>query len=265
MRKSTLFRAGVAVVAGALALGASSLPASADDTDGPGVNVVGGTPADEGEYPWMVRLSMGCGGSLLTDRIVLTAAHCVDGTGADTSITAYHGSVDLESPDIVEYRSEYVHSSPQYDQDGTDDWALIRLSAPVADARLLPIAETGDHDEGEFEIMGWGAPSEGGPQQRYLLKAVVPSVDDATCEDAYGSDLDPATMLCAGLPEGGVDTCQGDSGGPMIARDESGDPVQVGVVSWGYGCARAGYPGVYTQVSNAAADILAAADQLATA
>ncbi|CAM3409668.1 trypsin-like serine protease [Stackebrandtia soli] len=252
---------GVALVASALTVGAASLPALAAESD-PGINVVGGTPADEGEYPWMVRLSMGCGGSLLTDQIVLTAAHCVDNTGPDTSITASYGSVDLQSPNIVDYQSEYVHVSPTYASSGIDDWALIKLSEPVADAQLIEIAETADYDQGTFEIMGWGAPSEGGPQQRYLLKAEVPFVDDAACADAYGNDLDPATMLCAGLEQGGTDTCQGDSGGPMIARTEAGDPIQVGVVSWGQGCARPGYPGVYTQVSNAAAEILAAAADL---
>ncbi|CAM3409644.1 serine protease [Stackebrandtia soli] len=262
-RTTRLAILGAAVAVGALAISTASLPASAADAD-PGINVVGGTPADEGEYPWMVRLSMGCGGSLLTDQIVLTAAHCVDATGPDTSITASYGSVDLDSPDVVDYQSEYVHVSPTYASSGIDDWALIKLSEPVADAQLLAIAETGDYDEGPFEIMGWGADSEGGSQQQYLLKAEVPFVPDAECADAYGADLDPDTMLCAGVPEGGIDTCQGDSGGPMIARTEAGDPVQVGVVSWGQGCARPGYPGVYTQVSNAAAEILAAADELAT-
>lgn len=264
MKKTTkrLAVLGVAVAAGTLAVGTASLPAWADDTDGPGATVVGGTPADEGEYPWMVRLSMGCGGSLLTDQIILTAAHCVGDTGPDTSITAQYGSVDLESPDIAEYQSEEVYVSPEYTASGVQDWALIKLAEPVADAQLLAIADTPDYDEGDFEIMGWGADAEGGDQQQYLLKATVPSVGDEECAEAYGEDLDPDSMLCAGVPEGGIDTCQGDSGGPMVARTEAGDPVQVGIVSWGQGCAQPGYPGVYTQVSFSAADIQAAAADL---
>ena len=255
---------GIAAATGAVALGAAAAPASAQNAhDGEyGATIVGGDPAEEGEYPWMVRLSMGCGGSLLTDQIVLTAAHCVDGSGPDDSITAQYGSVDLNSPDISEYQSEEVFASPAYAENQTEDWALIKLSEPVADAKLLPIAETGDLDEGDFEIMGWGADSEGGAQQELLLKATVPSVSDADCEEAYGSDLDAASMLCAGYPEGGVDSCQGDSGGPMVARDEAGEPVQVGIVSWGAGCARPDSPGVYTQVSNSAADIQAAAEEM---
>ena len=255
---------GAVLLAGALAVGVSSSPASADDTTGPGINVIGGTPADEGDYPWMVRLSMGCGGSLLTDQIVLTAAHCVGSTGPNTSITASYGSVDLQSPSIVDYQSEYVYRSPSYGQNGTEDWALIQLSEPVANAELLAIADSDAYDSGDFEIMGWGAATEGGAQQRYMLKAEVPFVNDTECGQAYGSSFDGPSEICAGLPQGGVDACQGDSGGPMIARDEAGDPVQVGIVSWGYGCARAGYPGVYAQVSYSAADILAAAGDLAT-
>lgn len=267
MKKTTkrLAALGVAAAAGMLALGTASLPALADDSnpsDGPNTNVVGGDPAKEGDYPWMVRLSMGCGGSLLSDQIVLTAAHCVDGSGQDDSITAQYGSVDLESPDIAEYKSEEVFVSPEYGKTEHQDWSLIKLAKPVADAKLLPIAEDTKLDEGDFEIMGWGADKEGGEQQTKLLKASVPSVTDDECAKAYADELDPDSMLCAGVPEGGIDSCQGDSGGPMVARDENGDPFQVGIVSWGQGCAQKGYPGVYTQVSFSAADIKAAAKDL---
>lgn len=253
-----------AVFIGALTAGVSSVPASADDAGGPSINIVGGETAAEGEYPWMVRLSMGCGGSLLTDQIVLTAAHCVGSTGPDTSITASYGSVDLNDPGVVDYQSDYVYRSPAYGSTGTEDWALVRLSQPVSDAHLLAIAETGDYDSGDFEIMGWGADREGGFQQTQLRKAVVPFVDDTECGAAYGGSFDGPSEICAGYPEGGIDACQGDSGGPMIARDEAGQAVQVGIVSWGIGCARAGYPGVYAQVSYSADDILAAAADLAT-
>ncbi|WP_242613318.1 S1 family peptidase [Herbihabitans rhizosphaerae] len=222
------------------------------------VNVVGGDPAPEGAYPYIVRLSMGCGGAMITEQVVLTAAHCVDGTGQDTSITASTGSVDLNSPNIVKTQSAYVHAGPGV---GPGDWALIKLAKPVANAKTIKMAETADGDKGEFQIMGWGADREGGQQQTKLRHAKVPFVDDGTCAGAY-SDLVKDSEICAGLmDQGGVDTCQGDSGGPMVQL--AGDvPTVVGIVSWGEGCARPGKPGVYGQVSFLHAEIKKALDGL---
>ncbi|CAM5241479.1 Trypsin OS=Streptomyces antimycoticus OX=68175 GN=SSPO_072560 PE=4 SV=1 [Streptomyces antimycoticus] len=90
----------------------------------------------------------------------------------------------------------------------------------------------------------------------------MPFVDDATCNSAY-DELVPGEEICAGrMAQGGVDTCQGDSGGPMFRKDDSGQWIQVGIVSWGEGCARPGKPGVYTEVSTFAKDIKAAASEL---
>ncbi|GAA3781314.1 hypothetical protein GCM10022206_20400 [Streptomyces chiangmaiensis] len=141
------------------------------------------------------------------------------------------------------------------------DWALIKLAQPV-DLPTLPIATTTAYSNGDFTVAGWGAAREGGGQQRYLLRATVPLVDDATCRRAYGSDLVPGEEIGAGFPQGGVDTCQGDSGGPMFRKDDTGAYIQAGVVSWGEGCARAGYPGVHTEVSTFAADTARAASGL---
>lgn len=220
--------------------------------------VVGGTRAAQGEFPFMVRLSMGCGGALYAKDIVLTAAHCVNGSGNNTSITATAGVVDLQSTSAIKVRSTKVLQAPGYNGTGKD-WALIKLAQPI-NLPTLKIATTTAYNQGTFTVAGWGANREGGSQQRYLLKADVPFVSDTACRSAYGSSFVAGEELCAGyLSTGGVDTCQGDSGGPMFRRDNAGAWVQVGITSYGQGCARPNYPGVYTEVSTFASAIASAA------
>ncbi|MEI5032912.1 serine protease [Streptomyces sp. CA-278952] len=220
--------------------------------------IVGGTRAAQGEFPFMVRLSMGCGGALYAKDIVLTAAHCVNGSGNNTSITATAGVVDLQSTSAIKVRSTKVLQAPGYNGIGKD-WALIKLAQPI-NLPTLKIATTTAYNQGTFTVAGWGANREGGSQQRYLLKADVPFVSDTACRSAYGSSFVAGEEICAGyLSTGGVDTCQGDSGGPMFRRDNAGAWVQVGITSYGQGCARPNYPGVYTEVSTFASAIASAA------
>ncbi|MFI0977512.1 S1 family peptidase [Streptomyces sp. NPDC021093] len=248
-------------VIGAVALAAVSLqPAGASASSTPSPQpVVGGTRAAQGEFPFMVRLSMGCGGALYAKDIVLTAAHCVDGSGNNTSITATGGVVDLQSASAIKVKSTKVLQAPGYNGSGKD-WALIKLAKPI-NQPTLKIATNTSYNSGTFTVAGWGANREGGAQQRYLLKAQVPFVSDATCKSSY-SDLIPGEEICAGYAQGGTDTCQGDSGGPMFRKDNAGAWIQVGIVSWGNGCARPNYPGVYTEVSTFASAIAKAASTL---
>lgn len=255
-----LVRVGIVAAAVATVLGTAISQASAQ------TDVVGGTRAAQGEFPFMVRLSVGCGGALYTRQIVLTAAHCVNGTGNTTSITATTGVVDLQSTSRITVRSSRVIQAPGYNGNGRD-WALIKLQSPITSSSVSTLAVAGDTtlNSGTFTVAGWGAAREGGGQQRFLLKANVPFISDAQCESA-GSDyanLIETDEICAGnFNNGGVDTCQGDSGGPMFRRDNANNWVQVGITSWGIGCARPRNPGVYTQVSTFAADIASAAATL---
>ncbi len=255
-------RAAVAALVGLAVAGVAAAPSQADD----GYvwpQVVGGTPAAQGEFPWVVRLSMGCGGSMYTPTLILTAAHCISGsTGPNTSITVTWGAVDLQDPGRTTRTSNYVFKAPGYNGNGKD-WALVRISQPI-NSPLLKLATDTSLHTGNFQVMGWGAASEGGGQQRFLLKAEVPFITDAQCASASGySGLIANEEICAGnWSSGGVDTCQGDSGGPMTKRNGTGEWIQVGVVSWGIGCARPQAPGVYSEVRYFANDICTAAASL---
>ena len=110
----------------------------------------------------------------------------------------------------------------------------------LAPARYTPV--------GDLQAIGWGTLVEGGSIPDRLQEVTVPLVTDAACRAAYLLvNYIYETMICAG--EAGKDACQGDSGGPLVNTDSNGTVYLVGLTSFGVGCARPRYPGVYTEVS----------------
>ena len=235
----------------------------AADTAEPVREVVGGDLVAAGRFPWMVRLSMGCGGVLTAPAVVLTAGHCVTGSGKDTTIGVIAGTTDLKSGAAINARSvAVVRAAGFQDETRGDDWALVKLDRPLG----LPVLALGrDADErGPMTILGWGQTGEKSLRQEHKLRyGNVSLVGDKQCAKAYrkvGVELVKDEAICAARP--GVDTCQGDSGGPMVHETADHRWVQVGIVSFGLGCARRSYPGVYTQVSTFRTAIRAATREL---
>jgi secreted trypsin-like serine protease len=233
-------------------------PAAIGSVDGD--EIVGGTPASPGEYPaqgWLILdtppapgFDSECGGTLVGSRWFLTAAHCVVGV---TAFMVLLGDNDVQLPNSDWYGVSSVDVHAAYNPiTSQNDLAMLRLdrAAPYQPLRVIDASETTIWAPGTIaRIVGWGATAEGGPPVDLLQEADVRIVGDATCQSAYelnAPTMDPATMVCAADP--GRDTCQGDSGGPLMVRDSLGAWALVGITSWGLGCARPEFPGVYTRL-----------------
>jgi len=223
--------------------------------------VVGGNDASPGEYPAIAEITFGpfgCTGTLIAPDWVLSAGHCGSLTGA-----AVASPVSWPAP-LIDVRIGGLHPgdgeqvpvkkvllNPNYLLTSGYDISLLQLSraSSKTPVKVAGASERSLWDPGDLEtIVGWGATSEGGSAPDTLQEGRVPITTDSYCAGAY-SDFDAATMVCAGFPQGGVDTCQGDSGGPMFGGRRTSRRV-VGATSFGEGCARAGKPGVYARVAD---------------
>lgn len=223
--------------------------------------IVGGDEARVGEFPWQAALALSgypasggqfCGGSIIDERHILTAAHCVEDLGtADFFIRVGSNSLSYIGDEVQHLEVEEIFSHEQYDSFSTrNDIAVVRLNGRIdlskesVSAVMLPESGEPPYFMGEIlTVSGWGDTTEGGVGTAILRKVSVPVIDYVSCNSpAFYSGAIESGMLCAGI--GGKDTCQGDSGGPLVKGN-----TQVGVVSWGYGCARPNKPGVYSDVT----------------
>lgn len=221
--------------------------------------VVGGTQAAANTWPGTVALfSNGeqiCGGALVADAWVLTAGHCIDSSrtnGGISNVVIGRQRLSSGGGESIAVKKAFPH--PGFSMRTLDDdIALLQLSKKSTSPRvkLIRADQAAAIAAGTtVTVVGWGLETESGWQTSDVLRQVsLPVISNSQCRSYrnYGAVTD--NQICAGYPAGGKDACQGDSGGPLYAQI-GGETVDVGVVSWGIGCARANSPGVYTRISS---------------
>ncbi|XP_070993805.1 serine protease hepsin-like [Oncorhynchus clarkii lewisi] len=234
--------------------------------------IVGGVDARQGSWPWQVSLQYDgvhqCGGSIISDRWIVSAAHCFPERNRQVSrwrvlLGSIYNKLTHKNVRVLEVKTVVYHSSylpfvdPNID-DNSRDIAVLALAQPLhftdyIQPVCLPHYGQRLIDGQMGTVTGWGNVGYYGTLADVLQEANVPIINDAVCNapDYYDNQI-TTSMFCAGFEKGGTDACQGDSGGPFVAEDSLSKASRyrlLGVVSWGTGCAMAKKPGVYTRVS----------------
>ncbi len=220
------------------------------------LRIVGGDPSPPGAYPWLVSLQSAkgehfCGGSVISSRAVVTAAHCV--TYGVARIVIGRSDLSGTGGEVRLAKDFKYQAHPAFYRAGDNDIAVIVFDRdlnvdPVIVNRLASYEQPSASDKDlRVRVAGWGYTSEGsGVTSPEMREVDLPVVSNAVCAQAYGSSRINDNNLCAGFKAGGKDSCSGDSGGPLFDAERN---VLVGTVSWGSGCARANAYGVYMRVS----------------
>lgn len=222
-----------------------------------------GGVSDPGEYPWMAAIvnakddEQFCGGVVLDQSHVLTAAHClIRKRQADIAVVL--GEYDLTKPDETRSQKFKVVSIRRHERFDMhtyeNDIAIFTLDRPaVFNTYVWPVCLPEPSDMKNMinktaVVTGWGTMSYGGPAATVLMEVGIPLWSNSECQKRYSQPI-LKTAVCAGGYEGGKDSCQGDSGGPLMIQRQDGRWANIGVVSYGIKCGAPMQPGVYTKVT----------------